>query len=88
MSNDTTVWAWQCDLKDIARIVVAADDEGCLQVTSCLRDGREIPGRFRYMTDLAAMVDDPTFSGEITFAPGDEGLHLALEAERTHVPLH
>jgi hypothetical protein len=75
-------WSWQCLVSDIAHITVAADDEGCLRVEQRLRDGREIVGRYRWLEDLAALVDDPDFSGQIVFAPGDEGLACVLETVR------
>jgi hypothetical protein len=75
-------WSWQCSIADITHITVAADDEGCLRVEERLYDGREIVSRFRYMEDLAELANDSTFSGQIVFAPGDEGLQAVLETAR------
>jgi hypothetical protein len=75
-------WGYLCNNDDISRLVISADDEGCLRVEQYLHDGREITSRFRYMEDLAELVDHPAFTGQVDFAPGDEGLRASLDTHR------
>jgi hypothetical protein len=71
--------AYSHNTDQILRLFVAADDEGCLRVEQTLDDGRAIISRFRYMEDLAALVNDKSFAGQVDFAPCDAGLRCVLE---------
>jgi hypothetical protein len=78
-------WGYLCNNDDFETITLAPDDRGGLSFKASLRDGREIEGRYKYMSDLAELANDPSFTGKIVFAPGDEGLMAALETTRRHL---
>lgn len=75
-------WSWVCQNSDIGRLVVSANEQtGGLNVEMHLHDGRQIEAHYRYMEeDLATLANDPRFTGQIVFAPGDEGLACVLES--------